>query len=90
MGEALADRDCSGGLLDVSDAPLSRRGRLADAEACLTDACASARRQAVGDFAAGVELNEPFERAVDERMIGIAAGEEEVGVGGQVERPALR
>ena len=37
------------------------------------------------DFAAGVELDEPGECGIDERMIGGAAGEEEIGVGGQVE-----
>ena len=32
----------------------------------------------MGNFAARVELNEPSERRIDERMIGGAAGEEEV------------
>jgi hypothetical protein len=39
----------------------------------------------VGDFAAGVELDEPVEGGIDQRVIGCALGEKEVGVGGQVE-----
>ena len=39
----------------------------------------------MSDFAAGIELDEPRECGVDEWVVGGATGEEEVGVGGEVE-----
>ena len=44
---------------------------------------------ALSGLAAGVKLNEPHERLVGEWMIGIAAGEEEIGVGGEIEAAML-
>ena len=43
----------------------------------------------MSDFAARVELDEPRERGIDERMVRGAAGEEEVGVGSQIEATGL-
>ena len=40
---------------------------------------------AVGGFTATVELHEPRQGLVNERMIGIATGEQIVSVGGEVE-----
>ena len=41
------------------------------------------------DFATGVELNQPSERGIDERMVGRAASEEKISVGRQVEAARL-
>ena len=43
------------------------------------------RLKALGGFAARVELDQPDERSIDERMIGAALGEEEVRIGSQIE-----
>src|SRR4051794_22825551 len=39
----------------------------------------------MGHLAARVKLNEPGQRRIDERMVGCAAGKEEIGVSGEVE-----